>query len=100
MDRNANVYFGLGVNVGKAATLVSGSLTYNELLMRGRPTSQQLNSFLTSNSFNFSAGYWGGVQGGWTPGSGFSLGVGVVTPQIGFGWTYSWKIGTVGDGGW
>jgi hypothetical protein len=96
--RNGNLYFGPGINVGKGATQVSVSLTGDWLNQRNAPTQDQLNRFLTSNSFNVTAGYWAGLQFGWTPGSGTSSGAGFDTPQAGLAWTYSWKLFNVGAG--
>jgi len=92
LDRNGHPYVGPGLNVGKSATFVSARLTANWLNQLDRPSESQLNSFLTRNSFNFTAGYWGGVQVGWTPGSGTSSGAGFVSPQVGLARTYSWKL--------
>ena len=92
LDRNGHLYVGPGLNVGKSLSYVSYSLTANWLNQSARPSESQLNSFLTRNSFNFTAGYWGGVQVGWTPGSGTSSGAGFVSPQVGLAWTYSWKL--------
>jgi hypothetical protein len=96
LDRNGNLYGGLGINVGKALSLVSGSITANWLNRRATPTRAQLQSFLTKNSFNLTAGYWAGVQFTWTPGVGTASGGGFVSPQVGVSWTYSWRIGNTG----
>jgi hypothetical protein len=98
VDRKGNVYAGPGINVGKSLGIASFSATANWLNQWAQPSGSQLNSFLTSNSFNFTAGYWGGVQFGWTPGSGTSSGAGLVTPQIGITWAYSWKLFNLGIG--
>jgi hypothetical protein len=92
--RNGHVYIGPGVNVGKGFTFVSGSGTANWMTQPN-----QLQSFLTKNSFSFNAGWWGGVQGTWTPGSGFAGGAGFASPQIGGAWTYSFDLGKW-LGGW
>jgi hypothetical protein len=94
IGRNGHVYIGPGVNVGKAATLVSGSVTANWMT---QPNNMQ--GFLTKNSFSVDAGYWGGVQGAWTPGSGLAGGAGFVSPQGGGAWTYSFDLGQW-FGGW
>lgn len=88
IGRNGHVYVGPGVNLGKSATLVSGSATANWMTQPN-----QMQSFLTGNSFSGNLGFWGGLQGGWTPGSGFSYGGGFVSPQVGGAWTYSWDLG-------
>ena len=97
LDRNGNVYLSGGVAVGKTLWQVAGSVTANDLYTGSKPSPSQLNSFLTGNSFSFTAGVWAGVQGGWTPGSGYSVGVGVVSPQVGGAWTYGGKIGSIGS---
>jgi hypothetical protein len=94
IGRNRHVYIGPGINVGKAATLVSGSVTANWMTQPN-----QMQSFLTKNSFSVNVGYWGGVQGAWTPGSGVAGGVGFVSPQAGGAWTYSFDLGHW-FGGW
>lgn len=92
VDRNGGVYFGLGPSVGKSLTMVSGSATADWVDQRSTPTAQQLNGFLTQHSFSATAGFWGGVQQSYTPGSGWATGVGFVSPQAGAGYTYSWHL--------
>ena len=92
ISRSGRFYGGLGLNGGKSATIVSGSLTANWLWQRSVPTSAQLQSFLTKGSCNGAAGYWGGAQLSWTPGSGLAPGGGFVSPQAGVSCTYSWDI--------
>jgi RHS repeat-associated protein len=94
IGKNGHVYIGPGINVGKAWTLVSGSATANWMTQPN-----QMQSFLTKNSFSINGGYWGGVQGAWTPGSGVAGGVGFVSPQVGGAWTYSFDLGHW-FGGW
>jgi len=94
IGRNGHVYIGPGVNVGKAVSFVSGSATANWMTQPN-----QIQSFLTKNSFSFTAGWWGGVQGTWTPGSGFAGGAGFVSPQVGGACTYSFDLGQW-FGGW
>jgi len=96
LDRYGNVYFGPGGTVGKAATIVSGSLTAGWLNECGKPDSQRLNDFLTTHSFNAGAGYWGGAGVTWTPGVGTATEVGIVTPQGGVSYHYSWQVGNAG----
>ncbi|MGH9582175.1 MAG: RHS repeat-associated core domain-containing protein, partial [Bryobacteraceae bacterium] len=91
---NGHVYIGAGVNVGKGWTLISGSVTANWM---SQPQKSQ--DFLTQNSFSVNGGYWAGVQGSWTPGSGSAKGAGFVSPQVGGAWTYSWDAGKW-FGGW
>ena len=92
LDRDGNLYFGLGPTAGKSATGVSGSLTADWLDQLHKPSATHLHGFLTHSSFSGTAGFWGGVQQGWTPGSGFATGVGFVSPQAGVSYTYSWQI--------
>jgi len=94
IGRNGHVYLGGGVNVGKGFTFVSGSGTANWMTQPSK-----LQSFLTKNSFSFNAGWWAGVQGTWTPGSGLAGGGGFVSPQVGGAWTYSFDLGKW-LGGW
>lgn len=99
MDKHGNVYGGLGPSVGKSASEVSVSATANWLNQKATPSVKQLNNFLTKSSFSFSAGTRRvGVQEQWTPGSGTATGGGYFTPQIGVGYTYSWKLFSMGDG--
>jgi RHS repeat-associated protein len=92
IDRNGGVYFGLGPSVGKSLTMVSGSATADWMDQKSKPSAQQLNGLLTQHSFGATAGFWGGVQRSYTPGSGWATGVGFVSPQAGAGYTYSWHL--------
>jgi RHS repeat-associated protein len=95
VGRHGNVYVGGGANVGKSLTFISGSLTANWFPPFANTNA---NNFLTKNSFSVAGGWWGGLQGTYTPGSGTALGAGVVSPQIGGAWTYSWNVGNLGIG--
>jgi hypothetical protein len=95
VDRHGNVYVGGGANVGKSLTFISGSLTANWFPPFANTNP---NNFLTNNSFSVAGGWWGGLQGTYTPGSGTALGAGIVSPQIGGAWTYSWNVGNLGIG--
>jgi hypothetical protein len=92
VDRDGDLYFGVGPTLGKSATLISGSVTVDWLDQKSKPDSQQIHGFLTRHSFSGTAGFWGGVQQSYTPGSGWATGVGFVTPQAGVSYTYSWII--------
>jgi hypothetical protein len=92
IDRNGHGYFGLGPGVGKSATGVSGSVLANWLNQKCKPNAGQLRNFLTRSSFSGTAGFWGGLQEQWTPGSGTATGIGFVSPQIGGSYTYSWQF--------
>jgi RHS repeat-associated protein len=92
IDRNGHWYWSLtGAGIGKSATFVSGSATANWINQKRLPTPPQLNNFLTKHGFNCTAGFWGGASESYTPGSGFSTGVGFVTPQAGCSYNYSFK---------
>ena len=92
IDRYGQTYWSpLGLGIGKSATAVSGSLTANWLNMCGQPSAQELDNFLTQHGFSFSGGFWAGLNENWTPGSGFSTGVGFVSPQIGASYNYSFR---------
>ena len=97
LDRNGNLYAApLGGTVGKAATFVSGSLTAGWLNQCGKPSEDKLKDFLTANSFNFGGGFWGGGGVAWTPGVGTATEVGLVTPQAGVSYHYSYLIRNLG----
>jgi len=98
LDQYEEVYFGLGVDVGKnvlgwSASLVEGRFEKNQLPERITDKKQFLENFLTGNS----------VQGYLVPliyiGANWSHSIrkvssegGVGSPQAGISWTYSWKI--------
>jgi len=86
----------LGVTGGKSLTFLSASLTVNWLEQLEKPSSEQLCSFLTEHGFSFGAGVVGGVSTSYTPGSGWAVGSGLFTPQIGVSYNYSWQLGPFG----
>ena len=92
VDRYGNWYYGVGPNLGKAATVVSGSLTGGWFDQACTPTETQLENFLAGHALNVGIGYWlgGGVQ--FWPKTGSATYLGVLTPQAGIGYTYSWRI--------
>jgi len=93
LDRYGNWYYGLGPNVGKALTFVSGSLTAGWLDQECKPTEGQMNNFLSGHGVNAGAGYWGGFGAQWSPANASATYIGIVTPQAGVGYTYSWWVG-------
>lgn len=100
IDRYGNVYWSpIGAGVGKSATIVSGSLTANWMNQLNTPTESTMNNMLTTNGFNGTAGFIGGISQSYTPGTGTSTGIGFVSPQAGASYNYSWKVGKL-FGGW
>lgn len=86
-------YIGLGGNVGKSATLVSGSFTVNWVIQSTQPDAKTLEGYCSGWGINVGAG--NGLGGGITkvPGQAHSvLGVGVYTPKAGASVVYSWKV--------
>jgi hypothetical protein len=79
-----------------AAYFVSGSLTVNWLETNGTPSRDQLGNFLSANGFNFSVGFWGGASSSYTPGAGWAKGFGLVSPQAGASYNYSFQGGNTG----
>ena len=73
-----------------------GVLLWESLQHLFRGAEQDMNNYLSANSFNAGAGYWGGVGGAYTPGSGTSTEFGIVTPQAGASWHYSYDTGNTG----
>ena len=92
VDRYGHLYLGIGPSVGKSATLIAGSVTANWLNRRKLPTQSELNGFMTKHSLNVGGGFIGGVQETWSPGSGTATGIGIFSPQIGGGYSYSWDV--------
>lgn len=75
-------------------TFVSGSAAFGWLNQKAAPTEAQLRSFLTGHGFNASAGFWGGGAINYSPGTGTTAtSLGLFTPQVGGGYTYSWHVG-------
>jgi RHS repeat-associated protein len=92
IDRSGTMYWGAGPNVGKAATAASASAAAGWLNQSCKPTTAQLNDFLTGSALNVGAGYWGGAAFTYSPSTGgTATSVGVFTPQAGGGYTYSWQ---------
>ena len=96
IDENGDVYVGLGPNVGKTLTVVSGSAAFGWLNQKASPTEGQLRSFLTGHAFNASIGFWGGGAINYSPGTGATAtSLGFFSPQAGAGYTYSWHVGDI-----
>jgi len=92
IDRYGNWYWSpFGGGIGKSATLVSFSATANWMNQSCEPNKRQLNNFLSGNGFNFTAGNWAGFSESWSPGNGSATGFGLVTPQAGLSYNYSFQ---------
>ena len=90
VDRHMDVSWSiLGGGVGKSATMVSGSVQAGWLNQTTIPSQKQTTSFITGNGVNFTAGYIGGGGETWSPGNGFATQIGIVSPQIGVSYNYS-----------
>lgn len=98
LDRYGNWYWSaLGAGVGKAFMEgTSFSVTANWLNQQGQPCEQKLQNFLSGNGFNFTAGAGAGISESWSPGNGTSTGFGLVSPQIGGSYNYSFQGGNTG----
>jgi RHS repeat-associated protein len=93
LDKNGNLYLGVGPECGKSLTPISASLTGNWLDQYSDPTPADLDNYLSKSNISGTAGgIIVGQQGFW-PGSGGATGIGMGTPQAGVGYTYSWKLG-------
>lgn len=95
LDRFGNWYWSpIGPGAGRAPTVVSGSLTANWLVQKCKPTQTQLNDFLSGHGITGAAGFWGGGNLIYSPGNGYAAGLGIVSPQGGANYSYSFQ----GDG--
>jgi RHS repeat-associated protein len=93
VDRFGSAYFGpIGPGVGRSAGSVSLTLTPNYVLQKCKPDEAQLTNVLTGHGVSGAAGYFGGVTAGCSSG-GCNAGAGLVTPQIGGNYSYSFKVG-------
>lgn len=91
-DRYGNWYWSiLGPGVGRTPRDVSVSVTANWLVQKDIPTENQLCNFLTGHSITVAGGNWVGGNGIYSPGNGVALGIGVVSPQLGRNYSYSYK---------
>jgi hypothetical protein len=81
-----------GIEIGKSSRWLFYSLTGNWVLESGMPSAGTLQSFLISWGLNATAGNWVGGNAAWTPGSGFSLGCGLVTAQAVGTFTYGSQL--------
>jgi RHS repeat-associated protein len=91
VDRYGQWYWSVkGGGFGKpTATPVSGSCTVNWADQLSQPTPEQLRNLLSGHGYNVSGGYWIGFSQSYTPGSGGTTGVGIVTPQLGGTYNFS-----------
>jgi len=72
--------------------MASVSITANWLDQSSCPTKEEMSNFLSGHAFNATAGYWGGVSQSWSPSTGGgATGVGLVTPQLGVSYNYSFQ---------
>jgi RHS repeat-associated protein len=95
LDRFGNVYAGGGANVGKAATLVSGSFTGGWLFSKPNTVSSaDTTGFLRGWSYNGGGGFLSG-SGVTVNRSGTAGEVGAYWPQIGASATRSGRIGNI-----
>lgn len=98
IDRYGKMYWGAGPNVGKSATIVSGSAAIGWLNQSCKPTDNDLSNFLSGHAFNVGGGYWAGGGLTYSPSTrGTATNVGVYSPQVGAGYTYSWEKGNAGS---
>ena len=97
VDRNGNLYWGVGPTVGKSATIVAGSLVGGWLNRKHVPTQKELCDFLTKSNVGVGGGFYGGLNETWTPGSGTSTEIGAFTPQVGGTYHYTWQKGSLSD---
>jgi hypothetical protein len=56
------------------------------------PSPEAMTGFLSASAFNAGFGIWGGVGGAYTPGSGTAVELGVMSPQVGASYHYSWEV--------
>jgi hypothetical protein len=91
VDRYGKWYWSLiGPGLGKA-TLTGASLavTGNWLLTDRKPSAVQLSDLLSGHGVTATAGYWAGGNVMYSPGNGYAVGFGFVTPQVGANYSYS-----------
>jgi RHS repeat-associated protein len=101
IDRYSNIYWGLGINIGKSyATGYSGAVTGGwiggDSVDNYVPPENEVESFLTGLSINASAGVGPGAGVTWSPfASGYdniAIEAGVYSPQIGVTAYWSWLV--------
>jgi RHS repeat-associated protein/uncharacterized repeat protein (TIGR01451 family) len=92
-DRYGHWYWSLsGGGIGKpTVSPVSGSCTANWVDQLSQSTPEHLRDLLTGNGINVTGGYWLGLSQSYTPGIGGATGIGIVTPQIGASYNYSYQ---------
>jgi RHS repeat-associated protein len=97
LDRNGNLYGGLGPNAGKGLFLVGVTLTAGGISGSDAMTPAQMTSVLSGVTNNFSFGF---LLGGGFSRSGFSgpksAEAGLMSPTIGVSSTYSWQLFNIG----
>jgi len=99
VDRYGNWYWSpIGPGAGRAPYIGSGSLTANWLVQGCKPTQERLNDFLSGHGFTGAAGWWGGGNVIYSPGNGAAVGGGLVSPQAGGNYSYSFR--GRGNTGW
>jgi hypothetical protein len=92
LDRYGHWYWSpIGPGLGRAPLAASGTLTANWLIQKDVPTSDQLSNFLSGHGVSAAAGYWGGMDGMYSPGNGYAAGFGIVSPQAGANYSYSYQ---------
>jgi RHS repeat-associated protein len=83
-DRYGRTYLSGGVNAGKSATPLSGSIVSGWTTQPGNPSPDTLKSALTGFGWSAAAGYWVGVgYTGGLPGTPQTKQTGFVSPQAG-----------------
>jgi RHS repeat-associated protein len=102
IDRYGQRYYSVrGIGVGKALTGISGSLTINEMNTPAScrvtnscqaPSAKELKEFLTGHGINVTYGWGFGASYSVSPDRKSSVGIGIVSPQIGIGYNYSVKL--------
>ena len=88
-DKYGNKYFSpLGISIGKSATFVAASITFNQI-EKGNASEEESINFLSGHGANVSVGAGTGVSKTWSPGNGISDGTGFYSPQIGSSYNYT-----------
>jgi RHS repeat-associated protein len=91
-DRYGNLYWSpLGAGVGKTLSGVSASVTAGWLNQPATPSAEQMEGFMTANSFNVAAGSFFGAGLTYVPNQVTSTAteLGLFTPQVGGSYHYS-----------
>jgi RHS repeat-associated protein len=98
IDRYGDTFYSpfFGAGGSWPVSPISGSLTCSWLLQPDMPSQDQLSKFLSANGFSMTVGYGPAVTGSYTPGAGYSLGVGISSPQAGGAYNYSFSGANLG----